>query len=44
MDRHNFVEKTIYLIRKKLGEKLPKEATLEEMINKTKELIKKIYK
>jgi hypothetical protein len=42
--RYEFTEKTIYLIRKKLEENLPDEATLEEMIEKTRELIKDIIK
>ena len=40
--RFEFIERTMYLIRKEL-EKLPKEDTLNEMIEKYKELIKKIY-
>jgi hypothetical protein len=42
--RHEFIERTLYLIRKKLNEKLPKESSLNEMIDKTKQIIKEIYK
>ena len=41
--RFEFIERTLYLIREKLSKKLPDEATLEEMIEKAKELIKEIY-
>jgi hypothetical protein len=43
ISRHEFIEKTLYLIRKELSNKLPNEDTLENMINKSKELIKNIY-
>jgi hypothetical protein len=36
--RYEFIERTIYLIRQKLEENLPDEATLEEMTNKLEEL------
>lgn len=42
MRRHDFVEKTLYLIREQLEKHLPQEATLDEMIEKAKELIKKV--
>ena len=42
--RHEFVERTLYLIRIDLEQKLPKEATLDEMINKAKKIIAKIIK
>lgn len=42
--RYEYIEKILYLIRKKLGENLPVEATLEEMANKSRELIKEILK
>ena len=42
--RYDFVDRLIYLIKEKLENNLPDEATLEEMIQKTKELIKEIYK
>jgi hypothetical protein len=41
--RYEFIERILFLIRKNL-ENLPEEATLEEMINKTRELIKDILK
>ncbi len=44
MKRYEFLEQTLHLIRVELSESLPDEATLEEMINKSKELIKNIYK
>lgn len=40
--RYEFIERILFLIRKKLDD-LPSEATLDEMIEKYKELIKKIY-
>ena len=43
MKRYEFIERTLYLIRKKLEENLPAETTLDEMINKAKELINEIY-
>lgn len=42
--RYDFVDRTIAIIREKLEKNLPQEATLEEMIGKTKELIKEIFK
>ncbi len=42
--RYEFVEKTIYLIRQLLEEHLPKEATLDEMVNKRNQLLKKFIK
>ena len=42
--RHEFIEKTLYLIRKEFEKKLPKEATLEEMISRAKKIIVKIIK
>jgi hypothetical protein len=42
--KYDFIEKTIYIIKKKLEKNLPQEAILEEMIDKTKELIKEIFK
>jgi hypothetical protein len=41
--RYEFIERTLYLVRKILSENLPDEATLEEMTNKLEELITKIY-
>ena len=43
MKRYEFIERTLNLIRQKLGENLPDEATLEEMTDKSKELIDEIY-
>ena len=42
MKRYDFIDRTIYLIRKELEQKLPNETTLDEFIDKAKELIKKI--
>lgn len=42
--RHDFVEKTIYLIREQLEKYLPKEGTLDEMVLKRDELLKKFIK
>jgi len=41
--RFEFIEKTLYLIRKELSEKLPIEGTLDEMVDKALKLIKEIY-
>jgi hypothetical protein len=41
--RNEFIERTLHLIRKKLSEKLPKESSLNGMIDKTKQLINEIY-
>lgn len=40
--RYEFIEKVLYLIRKKLEQKLPLEATLKKMIDKYREIIKNI--
>jgi len=42
--KDNFIDRTIYLIRKKLELNLSNDGTLEEMINKARELIEEIYK
>lgn len=42
--RYEFIDKTLYLIRKLLEQNLPKEATLEEMIEKRDILLKKFMK
>jgi len=42
--KDNFIDRTIYLIRKKLELNLLNDGTLEEMINKARELIEEIYK
>jgi len=44
MKRYDFIEKTLYLIRKLLEEHLPKEATLEEMVEKRDKLLQKFIK
>jgi phage regulator Rha-like protein len=44
MKRYDFIEKTLYLIRKLLEEYLPKEATLDEMIEKRNKLLQKFIK
>lgn len=44
MKRYDFVDRTVAIIREKLEKNLPQEATLEELIEKAKELINEIYK
>ena len=44
MKRYEFIERTLFLIRTKLENNLPDEADLDEMIEKTQELIKNIFK
>lgn len=41
--RYDFIERTLYLIRRELSEKLPDEEILDEMIKKAKDIIKEIY-
>lgn len=43
MKKYEFIERTIYLIREKLEKGLMNEATLDEMVEKSKDLIKEIY-
>jgi hypothetical protein len=40
--KYDFIERIIYLIREKLEKDLPDKTTLEEMIEKARELIKEI--
>ncbi len=40
--RHEFIERTLFLIRKELSQQLPNEAILDDMIDKTKKIINKI--
>lgn len=42
--RFEFVDRTIYLIRQLLEENLPKEATLDEMVQKRNMLLEKFIK
>jgi len=42
--REDFIEKILHLIRKKLEENLPKEGTLEEMMEGSEKIIDKIFK
>lgn len=42
--KHEFIEKTIFLIRKLLEDNLQREATLDEMIEKRNILLKKFLK
>jgi hypothetical protein len=42
--RYDIVERTLYLIRKLLEKNLPKEAILNEMIEKRNELLQKFIK
>jgi hypothetical protein len=44
MKRYDFVDRTIVLIRELLEEHLPKEATLDEMIEKRNKLLQKFMK
>jgi hypothetical protein len=41
--KHEFIDRTLYLIRKKLEENLPDEVSLNEMIERAKIEIRKIY-
>jgi hypothetical protein len=41
--KNKFIERTIYLIKRELEEKLPDEDILSDMIDKAKEIINKIY-
>jgi len=42
--RYEFTDKTIHLIRKLLEEHLPKEGTLDEMVQKRNQLLEKFIK
>jgi len=42
--RFEFIEKFLHLTRKKLEKNLPKEGTLEEMMEDAKKIIDKIFK
>ena len=42
--KFEFIEKTLFLIRKLLESHLPKEATLDEMIEKRNKLLQKFIK
>jgi len=42
--RYDFVERTIYLIRELLEEYLPTEGTLDEMVLKRNQLLRKFIK
>ena len=41
--RYEFIERINYLIREKLSKNLPEESTLDEMVNKAKQLIREIF-
>jgi hypothetical protein len=43
-EKYEFITRTLYLIGEKLKDNLQDEGTLDEMINKTKEILKEIYK
>lgn len=43
MKKYDFVDRTLYLIRRELEEHLPIEATLDEMIEETKKIMKQLY-
>lgn len=38
--KYEFIERIIYLARKELSENLPEEATLDEMVDKAKKILK----
>ena len=40
--RYDFVDKTLAIIRKELENNLPKEGTLDEMVEKRNELLKRV--
>ena len=42
--KDEFIDRTLYLIKKLLEEYLPKETTLEEMIDKRDKLLQKFIK
>lgn len=42
--KFEFIEKTLYLIRKLLEEHLPKEGTLDEFVEKRNKLLQKFIK
>ena len=42
--RYDFVDRMTYLIREKLENNLPCDATLDEMMEKAKELLKELFK
>ena len=42
--KYEFIERTLYLIRKLLEEYLPKEAILDEMVEKRRKLLQKFIK
>lgn len=42
--RYDFIERTLYLMRELLEKYLPKEAPLDEMIEKRDNLLKKLIK
>jgi len=42
--RFEFIERTLYLIRKLLEEHLPEEAIFDEMVNKRDKLLQKFIK
>jgi hypothetical protein len=42
--RYDFVERTLFLIRELLEEKLPREATPDEMVEKRNKLLQKFLK
>lgn len=42
MKRYEFIERVIYLLREKMEHQLPDEATMDELIEKTKDIFKNI--
>ena len=42
--RHDFIERTLFLLRKLLEEHLPEKAILDEMVDKRDKLLQKFLK
>lgn len=42
--RHDFIERTLFLLRKLLEEHLPEDGTLDDMVNKRDKLLQKFIK
>ena len=42
-EKYEFIQRTLYLIGEKLKDRLPKKATLDEMIIETKDAINEIF-
>ena len=42
--KYEFIDRTLYLLRKEMEEKLPNETTLDEMIQKLNRILEKFMK